>query len=111
MRHGFGIAYFPENSRYFGRFENNLMNGLGIYCHSNGDRFEGMFYNNKPDGPGSFYERDLNNPGHWNSSHAIWQGGRKVKETNVPFIPTTADLPEDINKVKEILINLLPRTI
>lgn len=36
-----------------------LMCGVGIYCHPNGDRFEGMFFSNKPDGPGSFYERDI----------------------------------------------------
>ena len=35
------------------------MCGVGIYCHPNGDRFEGMFFSNKPDGPGSFYERDI----------------------------------------------------
>ncbi len=35
------------------------MCGVGIYCHPNGDRFEGMFFGNKPDGPGSFYERDI----------------------------------------------------
>jgi hypothetical protein len=97
-RHGFGIAYFGENSYYFGRYENGMMTGIGIYCHPNGERFEGMFINNKPDGPGSYYERDAFT-GNAVGQHAIWQLGRKVKESNIPFTPTVADLPDDSNKV------------
>lgn len=101
-RHGFGAAYFPEHSRYFGRFENNLMSGVGIYVHPDQSRFEGMFFNNKPDGPGSYYEKD-HFTGHFNGSHALWQGGKKVKETNTPFLPTYADLPDDTSKVSGVL--------
>lgn len=73
------------------------MSGIGVYVHPNGDRFEGMFLNNKPDGPGSFYERDIYT-GNWSGHHALWQAGRKVKEVNATFCPTIADLPDDSNK-------------
>lgn len=76
------------------------MCGVGIYCHPNGDRFEGMFFGNKPDGPGSFYERD-HYTGNHTGNHAIWQGGRKVKDTNFPFVPTSADLPDHDGKVRD----------
>lgn len=97
LRHGFGVAYFAEGSKYVGRYENNMMSGIGIYCHPNNDRFEGMFFNNKPDGVGSFYEKNSSN-GQWIGHHAIWQVGRKVKETATPFVPTVADLPDDSTK-------------
>lgn len=97
VRHGFGIAYFPENSYYFGRYENGVMTGVGINCLSNGDRFEGMFINNKPDGPGSYYERDPYT-GNFTGQHAIFQLGRKIKDSNIPFTPTAVDLPDDTNK-------------
>lgn len=32
-------------------------------------------------------------------SHAVWQAGRKVKDTNFPFVPTSADLPDHDGKV------------
>lgn len=106
MRHGFGIAYFAENSYYFGRYENGLMTGVGINCLPNGDRFEGMFINNKPDGPGSYYERDQYT-GNYSGQHAIFQLGRKIKDQNIPFTPTLADLPDDSNKVLSTLIFIL----
>ena len=74
------------------------MSGIGVYCHPNCDRFEGMFFNNKPDGSGSFYERDVLT-GEWTGHHAVWQAGRKVKESSTPFVPTMADLPDDSTKV------------
>ncbi len=98
MRHGFGVAFFPEHSRYFGRFENGLMCGVGIYVHPDMSRFEGMFLNNKPDGPGSYYEKDAMT-GQYTASHAIWQGGKKVKEAHASFVPNYADLPDDTSKV------------
>jgi hypothetical protein len=97
VRHGFGIAYFSENAYYFGRYENGLMTGIGINCLSNGDRFEGMFINNKPDGQGSYYEKDPYTA-NFVGQHAIFQLGRKIKDLNVPFTPTVADLPDDSNK-------------
>lgn len=97
MRHGFGIAFYSESSKYYGRYENNLMSGVGIYVHPDGNRFEGMFFNNKADGPGSFYERDTFT-GNFSGTHALWQAGKKLKETNTPFIPTLADLPDDTTK-------------
>jgi hypothetical protein len=93
------VAYFDEGARYYGRYEGGLMCGVGIYCHPNGDRFEGMFFSNKPDGPGSFYERD-HFTGNFTGSHAIWQAGRKVKDINFPFVPTPADLPDHDGKVR-----------
>jgi hypothetical protein len=110
LRHGFGVAYFDEGAKYFGRYEGGLVCGVGIYCHPNGDRFEGMFFSNKPDGPGSFYERDVYT-GNFTGSHAVWQAGRKVKDTNFPFVPTSADLPDHDGKVrafvsKELLVAL-----
>jgi hypothetical protein len=105
IRHGFGIAYYPENSKYFGRYENGAMTGIGIFCHPNGDRFEGMFFNNRPDGPGSFYERDPYT-GNFAGSHWTWQAGKKVKELNMPFVPTLADLPDDTNKVSKVVNKL-----
>ena len=59
-----------------------------------------MFFGNKPDGPGSFYERD-HYTGNYTGNHAIWQGGRKVKDTNFPFVPTSADLPDHDGKVRD----------
>lgn len=35
------------------------------------------------------------------ATHAIWQGGRKIKDTNIPFVPSTADLPDYDGKVFE----------
>eukprot|EP00601_Ochromonadales_sp_CCMP2298_P009776 CAMPEP_0173269114 /NCGR_PEP_ID=MMETSP1142-20121109/30703_1 /TAXON_ID=483371 /ORGANISM="non described non described, Strain CCMP2298" /LENGTH=873 /DNA_ID=CAMNT_0014205433 /DNA_START=275 /DNA_END=2895 /DNA_ORIENTATION=- len=99
VRHGFGVAYFGESAKYFGRYEGGMMCGVGIYCHPNGDRFEGMFFNNRPDGPGSFYELD-HYTGNSTGSHAIWQAGRKVKDSNFPFVPTSADLPDYDGKEK-----------
>jgi len=93
VRHGFGVAYFGESAKYFGRYEGGVMCGVGIYCHPNGDRFEGMFFNNRPDGPGSFYELD-HYTGNATGSHAVWQAGRKIKDSNFPFVPTSADLPD-----------------
>jgi hypothetical protein len=95
------VAYFDEGARYYGRYEGGLMCGVGIYCHPNGDRFEGMFFSNKPDGPGSFYERD-HFTGNFTGSHAIWQAGRKVKDINFPFVPTPADLPDHDGKVRHL---------
>eukprot|EP01035_Chromulina_nebulosa_P020106 gene20106-26105_t len=94
-RHGFGVAIFGNNHRYVGRFIDNNMAGLGIYCHPNGDRFEGMFYCNKPDGMGSFYEKDNTSLNGYLQTNAIYQMGRKIKDLSTPFIPKSADLPND----------------
>ena len=94
VRHGFGVAYFEEGHRYIGRYEAGGMSGIGMYVHPNGDRYEGAFYNNKPDGPGSFYQKDAT--GKTNASHAIWHLGRKQKEEKTPFEPNKAvDLPDE----------------
>jgi len=32
QRHGFGVAYYPEKSKFFGRFEMGAMSGIGQLC-------------------------------------------------------------------------------
>ena len=34
-KHGFGVATYGEGRKYFGRFEEDCMSGVGIYCHPN----------------------------------------------------------------------------
>jgi len=95
QRHGFGAAYYEEGQRYVGRFDGGNMSGVGLYMHPNGERYEGLFYNNKPDGSGSFYQKD---PvmGTFTASHALWALGRKSKELTTAFEPdTSVDLPDD----------------
>lgn len=78
-----------------GRFDSGSMSGIGLYVHPHGERYEGMFYSDKPDGPGSFYQKD---PvlGKETASHAYWQLGRKQKELTTPFEPNKAiDLPDE----------------
>lgn len=90
--HGFGVAHFSEGHNFAGRFENNLKAGIGVYSYPNGDRFEGMFFNDKPDGKGSYYGKSKD--GKVTAQHYMWQMGRKMKETETPFVPHRADMPE-----------------
>jgi hypothetical protein len=106
MMHGFGVAHYSEGHSFVGRFENNVKAGVGVYSYPNGDRFEGMFYNDKPDGAGSYYTLNKSN-GQEVASHHLWQGGRKMKETNNAFIPFKADMPATVTISSNLLSQAL----
>eukprot|EP00340_Litonotus_pictus_P004267 CAMPEP_0170515884 /NCGR_PEP_ID=MMETSP0209-20121228/2270_1 /TAXON_ID=665100 ORGANISM="Litonotus pictus, Strain P1" /NCGR_SAMPLE_ID=MMETSP0209 /ASSEMBLY_ACC=CAM_ASM_000301 /LENGTH=369 /DNA_ID=CAMNT_0010800587 /DNA_START=28 /DNA_END=1137 /DNA_ORIENTATION=+ len=48
-RNGFGVCYYPDNSKYTGQWVDNRQQGMGKLCKGN-LLYEGEFKNNKPNG-------------------------------------------------------------
>jgi len=53
-RHGHGVFYYPDGSKYDGEWNENLREGHGIYTYPNNDTYEGEWKNHQRDGRGTY---------------------------------------------------------
>jgi radial spoke head protein 1 len=51
-RHGKGLFYYPDGSKYDGEWNENVREGHGTYTYPNNDTYEGAWNNGKRQGPG-----------------------------------------------------------
>ena len=58
VKHGRGIQYFEEGSKYYGYFSQDKANIKGKLIHSDGDIYEGEWLNNIPNGKGKYTLKD-----------------------------------------------------
>ena len=58
VKHGRGIQYFEEGSKYYGYFIQDKANIKGKLIHSDGDIYEGGWLNNVPNGKGKYIHKD-----------------------------------------------------
>ncbi|CAF4768297.1 unnamed protein product [Rotaria socialis] len=53
-RHGQGIFYYPDGSKYEGEWNDNVRDGHGIYTYPNNDTYEGEWRNHQREGTGTY---------------------------------------------------------
>jgi hypothetical protein len=53
-RHGKGIFYYPDGSKYDGDWNENVREGSGTYTYPNGDTYEGEWKNHQRHGKGTY---------------------------------------------------------
>ncbi len=53
-RHGRGIFYYPDGSKYDGDWNENVREGYGTYTYPNNDTYEGEWKNHQRQGKGTY---------------------------------------------------------
>ncbi|CAF1046966.1 unnamed protein product [Adineta steineri] len=53
-RHGRGIFYYTDGSKYDGEWNENIRDGHGIYTYPNNDTYEGEWKNHQRHGKGTY---------------------------------------------------------
>ena len=57
-RHGQGIKYYADGSKYEGQWEAGKIHGQGIYYYATGDKYEGQWEADKKHGQGIYTRQD-----------------------------------------------------
>ena len=58
MKHGRGIQYYSEGSKYYGYWVRDKANIKGKLIHNDGDIYEGEWLDNQPNGKGKYIHKD-----------------------------------------------------
>jgi radial spoke head protein 1 len=53
-RHGKGLFYYPDGSKYDGEWNENVREGHGTYTYPNNDTYEGEWKNHQRHGKGNY---------------------------------------------------------
>ena len=75
MKHGKGVFYYANGSRYEGEFRNDDQNGFGTYFYTDSSKYEGEWKDDKKDGQGIFYFPNGDKyVGDWKDNHKYGHG-------------------------------------
>ena len=65
IKEGRGIQIWPNGSKYFGYFQNNMQNIKGKMEHADGDIYEGEWLNDRANGKGKYTHKGITYEGNW----------------------------------------------